>query len=136
MLFNDIFCHAITGILHIHLNQYIAIAFVVAAIFLDATIHLRRAFDQTVVANFQFGINPADIFPAHQTDTADCGTDSEMIPVFTRNIRTAEGTREYRHFHLHLILNTICGFGIDVWKRGFIRIGFNPLGTKSIPHNI
>jgi hypothetical protein len=73
---------------------------------------------------------------AHQADPADRGADSKVVPIFARDIRTAEGARENRHLHLHLIANPVFGFGIDIWKRGFIGIRLNPLGAQGIAHNI
>ena len=59
-----------------------------------------------------------------------------MFPIFTGDIRAAQCSGEYRHFHFYFIFSSKLGFGIDTGKGSFIRIGVDALCPQGIAHDI
>ena len=131
VLLMDIFGHAQSGILDVHLDQDFTVALVIAAVGLDAAVHIRGRGDLALVIALQLGVDAADIFAADQSHAADSRPDGEVLPVFAGYLGGAQGAGKNGHLHFDLDIPAVFRLGVYRWESGRIRVAFDPLGQPS-----
>ena len=96
VLLDDIFGNAQPGVFHVHLDQDFAVALMIAAVDLDAAVHVRRLGDLAFGVQLQLGIDAADVLAADQGDAADGSAHGKMLPVLAGNFGGTQGAGEDR----------------------------------------
>ena len=126
----DVLCGSQPGILHVHLDQDLAVAFMKLFVDLDPAVHLRRLDDFAVIVSHQSGVHATDVLPAYQGNPRDGSTNGEVLPVDPGYICGSQRAGEDGNPHLNLLVPSILGLGIYLMKYGSVRVRFDPLGQS------